>query len=71
VAKAGGAVVYVSSHKQKCMTERQTEAKLMVLMDQFAFVKSFHDFISFVMKKLIGVPVVHQDSKLVIFLITE
>ena len=40
----GGAVVYVSSGKQCCMTKSPTEAELVGLMKRLGTVELFHEF---------------------------
>ncbi len=66
----GGAVIYVSSRKQKCIAKSPTEAELVGLTDNLGLVELFHEFISFLSGKKAFIPVVYQDSNSVISLIT-
>ena len=70
VVTIGGAVVYVSLRKQKCMTGSSTEAELVGLTDNLGIVGLFREFVSFLIGEQAKVPIVYQDSTLVISLIT-
>ena len=70
VVTIGGAVVYVSSRKQKCMTGSPTEAELVGLTDNLGIVGLFREFVSFLIGEQAKVPIVYQDSTSVISLIT-
>ena len=66
VVTVGGAVVYVSSGKQKGMTACPTECKLVALTDKLRLIGLFHEFVSFLIRKEADVPIVYQDSTSVI-----
>jgi hypothetical protein len=64
-------VVYVASHKQKCVMKSQTDAKLVGLTDNLGLVILFHEFVSFVASVRVLLPLVYQDSTSVITLVTQ
>jgi hypothetical protein len=66
----GHAIVYVSSKKQKCMSKSPTEAELIGLTDNLGLVELFKEFVDFVTGKETRTPVIFQDCKAVISLIT-
>jgi hypothetical protein len=66
----GHAIVYVSSKKQKCMSKSPTEAELIGLTDNLGLVELFKEFVDFVTGKETKTPVVFQDCKAVISLVT-
>jgi hypothetical protein len=66
----GGAVVYVSSRKQKCIAKSPTEAELVGLTDNLGLVELFHEFLCFLIGRKAMVTIVFQDCTSVISLIT-
>ena len=71
VIQIGGALVYFGSRKQKCVSKSPTEAELVALSDELGFVELFAEFLSFVTNSKTLKLVVHQDSTLVIMMVTE
>ena len=71
VVTVGGAVVYVSSGKQKGMTASPTECELVALTDKLRLIGLFHEFVSFLIRKEADVPIVYQGSTSVISMITK
>lgn len=67
----GGVVVYVASHKQKCMAKSPTEAELVGLTDYLGLVELFHEFISFLFGAPIPTQIVYQDCTSAISLVTR
>lgn len=70
IVYVGGKLAYVASRKQKCMSKSPTEAELVALTDTVGLVKLFQEFMEFVTRKKIGVPVAYQDCKVVVSLVT-
>jgi hypothetical protein len=66
----GQTVVFVSSKKQKCMSKSPTEAELIGLSDNLGLVELFKEFVEFLVGRDIDVPIVYQDCKAVISLVT-
>jgi hypothetical protein len=70
VITVGGAAVYVSLRKQKCMAKSPTEAELVGLTDNLGLVELLHEFLSFLLGRKALIPVIYQDCTSVISLIT-
>jgi hypothetical protein len=66
----GQAIAYVSSKKQKCMSKSPTEAELIGLTDNLGLVELFKEFLDFITGEQTATPVVYQDCKSVISLVT-
>jgi hypothetical protein len=66
----GQTIAYVSSKKQKCMSKSPTEAELIGLSDNLGLVELFKEFVEFLVGREIDVPIVYQDCKAVISLVT-
>jgi hypothetical protein len=66
----GGTLCYVSSRKQKCMSKSPTEAELIALTDNLGLVELFQEFVEFITRKKVSVPVVFQDCNAVVSLVT-
>jgi hypothetical protein len=64
-------VLYVASRKQKCVTKSPTEAELVALTDNLGIVMLFHEFVSFLVKDKVPLPLVHQDCTAVVTLVTQ
>jgi hypothetical protein len=67
----GRTLVYVSSKKQKCMSKSPMEAELIGLMDNLGLVELFKEFVEFLMGKAVEIPIIFQDCKAVISLVTK
>jgi hypothetical protein len=63
----GQTIAFVSSKKQKCMSKSPTEAELIGLSDYLGLVELFKEFL---VGRDIEVPIVYQDCKAVISLVT-
>jgi hypothetical protein len=66
----GQVIVYVSSKKQKCMSKSPMEAELIGLTDNLELVELFKEILDFVEGKETETPIVYQDCKSVISLVT-
>ncbi len=66
----GQTIAFVSSKKQKCMSKSPTEAELIGLSDNLGLVELFKEFVEFLVGRDINVPIVYQDCKAVISLVT-
>jgi hypothetical protein len=66
----GSSIAFVSSRKQKCMSNGPMEAELIGLTDNLGLVKLFKEFVDFIMGKETRTPIVFQDCKSVISLVT-
>jgi hypothetical protein len=66
----GQAIAYVSSKKQKCMSKSPMEAELIGLMDNLGLVELFKEFLDFVVGNETETPIVYQDCKSVVGLVT-
>ncbi len=66
----GYAIVFVLSKKQKCMSKSPMEAELIGLTDNLGLVELFKEFVDFVTGKESKTPIVFQDCKSVISLVT-
>jgi hypothetical protein len=66
----GHAIVYVSSKKQKCMSKSLTEVELIGLKDNLGLVELFKEFVDYVTGEETKTPIVYQDCKSVISLVT-
>jgi hypothetical protein len=66
----GQTIAFVSSKKQKCMSKIPTEAELIGLSDNLGLVELFKEFVEFLVGQEIEVPIVYQDCKAVISLVT-
>jgi hypothetical protein len=66
----GGTLCYVTSHKQKCMSKSPTEAELIALTDNLGLVELFQEFVEFITRKKVMIPVVFQDYNTVVSLVT-
>jgi hypothetical protein len=60
----GGAVVYVSSGEQGCMTKSPTESELIAYSDKLGLVELFHEFVCFLLGKwlVLRLPRLHLCS---------
>jgi hypothetical protein len=66
----GYSLVYVSSKKQKCMSKSPMEAELIGLSDNLGLIELFKELVDFVIGEESKVPIVFQDCKSVISLVT-
>jgi hypothetical protein len=66
----GQTIAFVSSKKQKCMSKSLMEAELIGLSDNLGLVELFKEFVEFLIGRDIDVPIVYQDCKAVISLVT-
>ena len=71
IVTVGGAVVYVSSGKQGCVTSSPTESELVVYSDKLGLVELFHEFVCFLVGRSVALPIVYQDYTSVISLVTR
>jgi hypothetical protein len=71
VIYVGGTLVYIASRKQKCMSKSPTEAELIALTDNLGLIELFQEFVEFITKKKIGLPVAYQDCNAVFTLVTK
>ena len=62
----GGAPVYVTSRKQKCVTKSPTESELVALTDYIGSVELFAEFIGFITNSPVQIPIIYQDSTSVV-----
>ena len=67
----GGALIFIASRKQKCVTKSPTESELVALTDYISLVESFAEFFGFIINTPVRIPVVYQDSTSVISLVTK
>ena len=67
----GGALIFIASRKQKCVTKSPTESDLVALTDYIGLVESFAEFVGFITNSPVQIPVIYQDSTSVISLITK
>ena len=67
----GGALVFIASRKQKCVTKSPTESELVAPMDYIGLVESFAEVIGFITNSPMQIPVIFQDSTSVISLVTK
>ena len=67
----GGALIFIASRKQKCMTKSPTESELVALTDYIGLVESFAEFVSFITNSPVQIPVLFQDSTSVISLVMK
>ncbi len=63
VIAIGGAVVFVSSKKQKCVAKSPTDAELIASSDNIDLVKLFGEFLEFVHGKKVPKPIIYEDCK--------
>jgi hypothetical protein len=71
VIYVGETLVYVSSKKQKCMSNSPTEAELIGLTDNLGLIELFHEFLEFLTMKKIDPPTIYQDCNAVVSLVTK
>jgi hypothetical protein len=71
VVYVGEKLVYFLSKKQKCMSKSPTEAELIGLTDNLGLVELFKEFVEFVTGHEVQVPIVYQDCKAVLSLVTK
>lgn len=57
----GGALVYVASRKQKCVTKSPNESDLVLLTDYIGLVELFAEFFAFDTNSPVQIPVIDQD----------
>ncbi len=67
----GGAMVFGTSRKQKCITKSPTESELVALMDHISFAEAFAVFLGFIFGEEAKAPTIYQDSTSVISLVTK
>ena len=67
----GGALTYVDSRKQKCITKSPTESDLVALTDYIGLVELFAEFVAFATDSPVTVPVIYQDSTSFISVVTR
>jgi hypothetical protein len=70
IVYVGGTLAYVASRKQKSMSKSPTEAELIALTDTVGLIELFQEFVEFVTKKKLEVPMAYQDCKAVVSLVT-
>jgi hypothetical protein len=66
----GGVVVYVASKKQKCIAKSPTDAEVVVLSDNIDLVSLFHEFTEFICDKTLVAPIIYEDCKACIDLVS-
>jgi hypothetical protein len=66
----GQTIAFISSKKQKCMSNSPMEAELIGLSDNLGLVELFKEFMEILVGCEINVPIVYQDCKAVIILVT-
>ncbi len=66
----GQTIAFISSKKQKCMSKSPMEAELIGLSDNLGLVELFKEFVEILVGREIDVPIVYQDCKAVISLVT-
>jgi hypothetical protein len=71
VVKVGGAPIFFSSKKQKCVSKSPMEAELVALSDNIGFAELFAEFVAFVTNSEQMKPLIYQDSTSVITMVTE
>ena len=67
----GGALAFIASRKQKCVTKSPTESELVGLTDYVGLVEAFTEFVAFVTNSSLQIPLIFQDSTSVISLVTR
>ena len=67
----GKALVFAASRKQKCVSKSPTDSELIALSDNIYFVELFNEFLSFILNKKLEQPLIYEDCKAVITLVTE
>jgi hypothetical protein len=69
----GGAPIFFSSKKQKCLSKSPTEEELVVLSDNIGVVELLQELLAFMVDTALPDPVVFQDqdNTLVITLVTQ
>ncbi len=71
IVYVGETLVYFLLKKQKCMSKSPTEAELIGLTDNLGLVELFKEFVEFVAGHEVQVPIVYQDCKAVLSLVTK
>jgi hypothetical protein len=66
----GGVVVYVASKKQKCIAKSPTDAEVVALSDNIDLVSLFHEFTEFICDKTLVAPIIYEDCKACIDLVS-
>eukprot|EP00590_Aulacoseira_subarctica_P002999 CAMPEP_0172416062 /NCGR_PEP_ID=MMETSP1064-20121228/2499_1 /TAXON_ID=202472 /ORGANISM="Aulacoseira subarctica , Strain CCAP 1002/5" /LENGTH=671 /DNA_ID=CAMNT_0013153423 /DNA_START=324 /DNA_END=2338 /DNA_ORIENTATION=+ len=67
----GRALVFAASRKQKCVTKSPTDSELVALSDNIHFVELFNEFMAFITNTNLEKPLIYEDCKAVISLVTE
>ncbi len=67
----GGAPIYYSSRKQKCISKSPTEAELVALLDNVNQVELFQEQLEFMVNGATDKPVIYQDNTAVITLVMK
>ncbi len=67
----GGAPIYYSTRKQKCVSKSPTEAELVALSDSVSQVELFQELLEFMVNGATDKPVIYQDNTAVITLVTQ
>ncbi len=62
VAIAINQTVICTASWKKAVTKSLTKAKIVGLTENECLVKLFHEFLSFIVKRLTCIPIIHQDS---------
>ena len=65
----GGAPIYYSSRKQKCVSKSPTEVELVALSDNVNQVELFQELLEFMINGATDKPVIYQDNTAVITLV--
>jgi hypothetical protein len=71
VIYVGNTMAYVASKKQKCMSKSASEVELIALMDNLGLIELFQEFVKFVTKRKLAVPIVYQDCNAVVSLVMK
>jgi hypothetical protein len=66
----GGVVIYVASKKQKCIAKSPTDAEVVALSDNIDLVSLFQEFAEFISGEKLDVPVIYEDCKACIDLVS-
>jgi hypothetical protein len=66
----GRVVVYVASKKQKCIAKSPTEAEVIALSDNIDLISLFHEFAEYICNEELKVPIIYEDCKACIDLVT-
>jgi hypothetical protein len=66
----GDTIVYVASRKQKCITKSPTDAEVVAFSDNIDLVSLFHEFAEFLCNATIAKPIIYEDYKACIDLVT-